>query len=793
MIGRILKIVGIVVLLAVLAGAGFLWRLHRRALPSYEGTVALQGLKAPVEILRDRWGVPHIFAQSDEDAYFAQGWATAQDRLFQIELTRRVVQGRLAEVVGKDALDMDKMHRTLDFSGYGKRKLAQSGPAARAAAVAYAKGVNAYVAALDGNLPIEFTLLGIGFAPLGFDETVGVVGYMAWGLLDAPRMEPLYQKLLAKLGPERTAALFPEAAGGRYPAYAGALPAPDLLLAGMKSAEGLGLSPVGAGSNNWVIGPKKSASGHAILANDPHLHLGLPAIWHEVHLSTPDMDVVGVTIPGVPFVTIGHNRDIAWGLTNLMLDSGDFFLERINPEHVDEVMFQGKWVKIEARKEVIPVKGGAPVELTVRTTPHGPLVNELLPGQTQALSLRWTYHVAQDANEVEGFMAINKAKNWADFRAGVARMGAVAQNFIYADRQGHIGMQAGGRVPVRKGPQDGARYRSGWDGSQEWTGFVPFDRMPSVYDPPQGWLASANTAPFAAPSPYYIATFYEPRDRLMRIREVLQSKDKLSLDDLRALQSDITFTAARELTPKIRAAFAAAPPADPTEQAALKLLDGWDGKMAADSAAAAVFAVFYRQLFPEIFSDEFGPDLTREIAQQGNLQGLLIRTVIEGGTQWLDRGDTPQVEGWPEVVRPAFGKAVAFLKNELGGEPSSWQWGRLHTFELMHPLGSVKLLAPYFNLGPYPVSGHSNTVAKRQFPQGTFHVNHGASMRQVTDFADLNTAVSVLPGGESGIVASPHYGDQFRLWLAGQHHALLLERAAIEKQLEGRQVLTPAP
>jgi penicillin amidase len=792
MLKRWLIVAALVLIAAGAALAGIAWHLHRRALPDYGASVTVRGPGAPVEILRDRWGVPHIFARSVEDAAFAHGWAVAQDRLFQIELLRRLTQGRLSELVGKDALDTDKLFRALNFHGHGRRMLAAADSRAQRLSAAYAQGVNAYAEHLDGKLPIEFTLLGADFAPLAGDEMTGIIGFMAFGLLDAWKVEPLLEQLAAKLGPQRFARLFPDVGGAALPAYpAAALPRPEWMLAAADSMARLGMLSAGpAGSNNWAVAPAKSASGHAMLANDPHLSLALPGIWHEVHISTPQLEVAGVAIPGLPFVAIGHTRDIAWGLTNLMVDSGDFFLEKINPTDPGQVMHQGRWVPITERKEIFRVKGGDPVTVTVRSTPHGPLVQDLVKGQKEALSFRWSFLAAPDANEFDGFLAINLAKNWQEFRAGVRRMGAVAQNFAYADRNGNIGVQAGGLVPLRKGPAVGIRYRAGWDGSQDWSGYVPFERMPNSYNPRQGWLATANTSPFGRPAPFYLSSTYEPRDRITRIQEVLRGKDKLTLHDLRALQSDHLWLTAKELVPRIKAAYAT-PPANPAEREALALLERWDGTMTADSPAAAVFAAFFEALYFEIFSDEFGPQLAKDLRARTNLYTNLVRVALDGGAEWLDRVDTPSKDGWPEVARAALGKAVARLGKELGGAPKDWAWGRVHTFEVTHPLGRLRVLAPYFNRGPYPVPGHSHTVGKLQFEPESFRVNHGASMRQVTDFADLNSAVSVLPGGESGIPASPYYADQLQLWLAGDHHPFPMDRATVERVTVAKQRLVP--
>ncbi|HEY6547834.1 MAG TPA: penicillin acylase family protein, partial [Vicinamibacteria bacterium] len=407
---------GGVLLLAALAASG-LW-IWRRALPATTGTVALRGLAAPVEIVRDRWGVPHIFAKSDEDASFALGYCHAQDRLFQMELSRRVGQGRLAELRGPALLDTDKLFRTVDLVSPGRRMLAAARPEARAAFAAYAKGVNAGVASLGGRLPPEFTALRSDFAPMKDDDFLGTLGYMTWGLNQAWTFDPLFEKLVAQVGSERARALFPFNRSARVAVHPEAARLQlSLFQRSPEQEEWLGFFPSLAASNNWVVAGRKSASGHPLLANDPHLGHGLPGIWYQAHLVTPALDVIGVGVPGLPFVAIGHNRDIAWGFTNVMLDGSDFFVETLRPE-TGEVMSRGEWVKLAVREEIIKVKGQADVRLRVKSTPHGPIVSDLLKGEKRALAFQWNYH-GEGPNEVEGFYELVRARDFEGFRKAV--------------------------------------------------------------------------------------------------------------------------------------------------------------------------------------------------------------------------------------------------------------------------------------------------------------------------------------------------------------------------------------
>jgi penicillin amidase len=766
----------------------------RRALPVLDGELRAAGLQGRVEILRDRFGVPHIYADADEDAYFALGYVHAQDRLFQLELTRHAGQGRLAELFGARVLNLDRLFRTLDFHGAARRMLNEARPEARSAADAYARGINAAVAALDGRLPPEFALLGRGFAPAQADDFVGQLGLMAWNLHYSWVFDPLYERLVAKVGPERALQLFPWNSGGTPSVHA---PARGRT-AGFRLTPDewalLDFLPSLRASNNWAVAPTRSTTGGALLANDPHLSHGLPGIWYEAHLVSRTQDVSGMTLPGFPLVVLGRNRDIAWGFTNVMQDSADFFLEKLDPARPGEVMYRGEWVKLGVRRETLRVRGGSDETLEIRSTPHGPLVNHLLPDLREPVSYRWTAHAARQANEVEGLYALNRARDFEGFRRALASFGAVAQNAVYADVQGHIGLQTTGTYPLLRGREDGTRFRVGWDGSEEWEGFHPFEANPTTFDPAEGVLASANNPTTPSPGPFYISAHWEPVDRITRIRELLASKDRLSPDDLRRMQGDTLLVSARELAPLVFVAFSKAPPQDGRVRAAVELLRGFDGEMRADAAAPLLFAAFYRRLFHEVFEDELGADLARGYRSRANVSANMLRAVLDDPARaaWFDRADTPTAEDRDAILRAAFEKAVAELASALGGEPQSWLWGRLHTLEFLHPVGRAsRVLGLYFNRGPFPVPGATSTVNKMEYGEDSYRVLHGPSMRVIVDMAHPDAALAVLPGGQSGLPASPHYDDQMRLWLAGEYHAWPASRPAVESVAAHRLALLP--
>ena len=800
-------------LLALALGSFLAFRhLARRALPQLDGTRTVAGLQQPVEIVRDRWGVPHIFAGSDEDAYFALGYVHAQDRLFQLDLSRHAGQGRLAELVGEPGLSLDILFRTIDLYSPTRRMLERAGAPVRSAARAYARGINTAVADLDGALPLEFVLLNHKFEPAEPDDFVGLIGLMTWQLNLSWDMDRYFEQLAARMGEERALELFPFRQGGSpsvHPPDGTAPPSsPPPAMESAAILDRLGeLIPAPAsiplpgrflpsltgtgGSNSWVVSPRRSVTGHAILANDPHLGFPMPPIWYQARLRAPGLDVAGVTLPGLPFVVVGRNRNIAWGLTNVMQDAADFFVERLDDDRPGQVMYRGEWVDLEKRVETIRVKGGEDRSLEVLSTPHGPLVNHLLPGIQKPISFRWTLHAAKHANEMEGLWLLNRAENWDEFRRSMSWFGTAAQNVVYADREGHIGMQTVGAFPRLDGRNDGTRFRVGWDGSEEWNGFHPFEENPVSFNPPRGWLASANNPTVEPPSPFYISAWWEPVDRISRIGEVLTSRDRLSVEDMKRLQNDSLLPAARELTPLVLEAFDPPPPvADPVGEA-LEILRGWDYVMDAGQAAPTLFAVFHRQLFEEIFRDELGEDLIRAYRSRGNQPDTMVRTALKRGAgHWIDRTGTPRVEELPEILQAAFRKAVARVSNRWGPDPKNWVWGDVHTLTLVHPLGlASRILGWYFSLGPFPVSGSKGTVKKMGYRSEDFRVVSGASVRQITDFSEPDRLLTVIPGGQSGIPASPHYDDLSKLWLTERYHPIPLNREAIQEA--HRLVLRP--
>ncbi|MBI4083674.1 MAG: penicillin acylase family protein [Candidatus Lambdaproteobacteria bacterium] len=802
-----LRILFVTAALALATGVGvaawFAVAVHGSQ-PVVQGRERVAGAAAPIEIVRDHWGIPHIFAASEADGSFGLGWAVAQDRLFQLALYRQLAQGRLAEVLGawKPVLAVDRLFRTLDFHGQGRRMLERASPEVRAVFHAYYAGVNAYLRAHPERLPVELRLarwLGYRLEPFRDDDLLGMVGVMAFRLHPSWRKDVLFERLSAKLGRERALRLFPLARGGR-PAHseqatvqgtAAAEPLRALLLA--SGDEGLGLLPgafwrvldpwlVSGGSNAWAVGAARSTTGRALVANDPHLGLELPSLWYLAHLRAGDHEVAGATIPGLPFVAIGHNTRIAWGITAALADAGDFFVERLEPGAAGRVMFRGDWVPLATRP--LAIRGWRGEEtFQRRETPHGPIVTDLLPAEARAalpadivLSYRWGFLVDERANELEGFYRLNRARTWWEFRAALRRFGGLALNVIYADDGGNVGLQVAGAIP--RLPGEGLHFRRGWDGSEEWQGLVPFEALPSVFNPPQGWVGSANNPTFVEPAPFYVSGYFDAGERMRRIAEVLDSRPRHNGAQMRGLQADVRLPMARALVERVLAANHGAP-LGPVARRALALLGTWRGDFGEAGSGATIFAYVYSALYEGVFGDELGAALLR--AYRSEPADAVLQRILAGQERdWLDDATKGAQQSLDDVLRIAFRNAIGRLERERGGDPARWGWGQVHQLVARHPLGLVPGLGRGFNLGPLPAPGFALTVDRAGQHPGDLRVSFGASLRLVVDFSDLDYSGAILPGGQSGVPGSPHYGDQLPLYLEGRLVPLMRSRARIE-------------
>ena len=789
----------VVLVVGAAGGYGYLHRIAQRGVPEYTGRFELSGLKAPVTVYRDDFAIPHIYASHEADLYRAVGWCMAQDRLFQMDLIRRATTGRLSEVIGEKTVGVDHLMRALDMTGKSARMMAKSEPADLKGMTAFADGVNQYIDAHRHRLPVEFTILGYEPEPWKPIHSFNVAGFMAFDLSTGWKTEIFFHKLREKLGGKMAENILPDFGGSPHVIYSDrARHLPDTgqgktLLAHAALIGELGLATF-SGSNNWVVSGAKSESRKPIFANDMHLGLNAPGIWYQMHhVLEGEFNITGVVVPGQPHITAGHNDHLAWGFTNVMADDMDFYLEKLNPENPDQYEVNGEWREMETRKERIAIKGGRVVEKTIRFTHRGPIVSSFKKMGKTAISMSWTGNA--DSNEPRSLYLLTRAENWEDFKHAMETFRAVSQNVAYADTAGNIGLYCCAAVPIRK-PGAGIGVMPGWTDAYDWQGLVPFERLPHSYNPPRGFVGSANNKTVDDRYPFYISNWFAPDHRFRRIQEMLAGKGRLSVDDFRKMHGDWKSKMVEDMAPGLIGSLRRAANLTPLEKQGLALLEQWDGILAPESTATSVFEMFYLKLMHNLFADEMGAELFEEFLVKGYVADLAVaRLWQDRSSVWFDNVATQSVaETFDQIVRKSYGDAVRALQDRLGDDPDAWQWGKLHQLTLKHPLGSVKILDRLFDLnrGPYPAGGSSHTVSPYKYKYtDPFAVIHGASHRHIYTPDDWDASLTVIPTGTCGVPASPHYCDQTELYLANQYHADYFTKAKVVQHSRYRMTLVP--
>lgn len=789
----------LVLLLVIGAAAGYFFL--QCSFPMTNGTLSVPGLQEQVEVYRDRWGIPHIYAQNSHDLFFAQGYVTAQDRLWQMEFSRRIGHGTLSEVLGEATLDTDKFIRTLGWQRTAEIEAQNLDLESRSILEAYAAGVNAFIESHLDNLPPEFLILGYQPAPWTPVDSLVWGKVMAWNLGDNWEMELLRARLIQALGEEKTWELTPfypadhplivppEVDGYRGLDLAGIDEGPRTLaqLVGMGGGDGLG-------SNNWVVDGTLSSTGMPLLANDIHLEIQMPSIWYEVHLVGGGFNVQGVSLPGVPGVIVGHNDHIAWGFTNVGSDAQDLYLEKINPDNLRQYEFQGEWVEMEIVEEEIRVKGQDLIVLPVRIARHGPLLSDVdeelkeTVGEGQAVAFRWT---ALEPNRIlKSVLDLNRARNWEEFRAALSYFAVPAQNVVYADVQGNIGYQMAGVIPIRAPDHTGLVPVPGWTGEYEWQGFITFEELPRLFNPPNHFIATANNGVVGDDYPYAIAYDWDPGFRAQRIVDLLSSGEKFSTEDFQRMQADDYFLPSETLLPYLLAL----EPNGFLEERAMNQLSAWDMGHDASSPGAMIFETFYLMLIENTVGDELG-DLLPDYLDSGSFPVLALKEVVaDPNNPWYDDLTTPQAETREEIIRRSWEEALDFLGDRFGDVPHAWSWGRLHTAAFQHiTFGGITPLNFIFDRGPVPVRGSGSVLNNARFNfNQPFVVTSLPSYRQIIDVSNLANSVSMHTTGQSGIPFHPHYGDMIEPWERVEYHPMLWDRGDIERNKEGLLILEPA-
>jgi penicillin G amidase len=839
------------------AGAG-LYRRLRSSVPPLDGTLFCP-VRAPVRVARDAWGIPHIYAANAPDLFTAQGYVQAQDRLWQMDLQRRIGAGRLSELFGPITLANDLLLRRFSIRQAAEAEADALAPEAAEAVAAYCRGVDAYIAWARTHhaLPAEFAILAYEPEPWTPADALTWTKVMAWGLGGNWESELVRARLVNHLGAARAAALEPA-----YPFGQPLTAEPGVAFAGLDSlfadllaeyedlvqTTGLGgmMQSAIPASNNWAVSGARSVSGHAMLANDPHLPLMLPCVWHLVHLCGGGYDVAGATFPGSPGVAIGHNARIAWGTTNAMADAQDLYVERLHPDDPTRVLYEGHWEQGQVRAERIRVRGRPrPVVEAVLVTRHGPVINgawdpnaehwldagrrllnlphiRLLhrdgaPRQTPrppvALALRWT--ALEAGPTLQGVLDLNRATDWPSFKAAMRQWEAPCVNMVYADTEGNIGYHLLGHVPRRARGQ-GVLPAPGWSREYEWDGYIPFEELPQSYNPACGYVVTANNRIAGPAYPYFLGREWATGYRARRIADRIEATARHTLDDFAAIQNDVQSIPGRALAALLVARLAGRPVSGGARAAlrreALERLGAWDGTMGRESVAASIYEVtlhfLTRRVYGLALPDATMLDLylgraTQPVTNSTNYVARsiprMLRALRENDLDWL-RGLAADPEAfasltWDEALEASLDEGLRLLRRKLGPRMAGWRWERLHRITLAHPLGALGPLARIFNPPPVTMPGDRDTICMTaELPNSPLRASgNSVSYRQLFDLGAWDDARVILAGGQAGQPASPHYGDMIPLWRDGEYAPLPFSAEAVAAATVNELTLIPPP
>ena len=802
---RLLFWVVVVCLLVLTAALGYAYYVAHAALPQLDGQLPVNGLSASVTVMRDSHGMPTITAATLEDLFFAQGYVTAQDRLWQMDVTRRFAAGELSEILGEETLKHDREQRILGLRAAAKKSLQAASDRDRGFFAAYARGVNAYIASQANNLPIEFRILRYAPKPWTPEDSVVIANQMVKDLNYHYFFDALdREKILAKLGPELAADLYVNQSWHDHPptVMREDLSEPDKQQNdsdddddedgpdssvtknnGPPVPHHMDRLPDGLpvnGSNDWVVSGAHTVTGKPLLSNDMHLGHQMPNLWYEAHLRSGTLDVVGVTLPGMPYVVVGHNQRIAWGFTNVGPTVTDVYIENFNRQGAYQT--PKGWAQPEHRAEVIHVKGEPDVTVDVKITRHGPIISELVPGETRPLALRWTLY---DGLRIP-FFDVNSAQNWEEFKKAFSQLDAPGQNVVYADVDGNIGYHATGKVPIRAAG-DGSLPVSGADDAHEWTSYIPFDKLPNIYNPPSGIIATANGRITPDQYPNSISMEWEAPWRTARIYHVLESGRQFTTADMLNLQTDIHSEA--HLFAAERFVYAVDHAAKPSARArqAADLMRSWDGRMDAAAAAPTIAENCIRQLRRLLLEPKLGS------ASDDAVGSLNWKTYSwEMRSVWLENILLHRPKRWLPDNYPNYDELLTAAVDAAVNDPTTpkdlatWRWGTFNAVEIQHPiLGKIPILNRWTGPGVRQQSGSGYTVK-------AVSRTHGPSERFTANLADLDQSTLNLVTGEAGNFLSPYYMDQWKAWYEGTTFSLPFTDKAVSAATAHALALEPS-
>lgn len=768
--------------------------LSRRSLPDYSRPFKIKNLRDSVWVYRDSFAMPHVYAKNTADLYRVTGYLVAQDRLWQMDLLRHVTTGTLSEIFGKDLLDADILMRSLRIPEKSERLYNESSPEIKEIFEAFSDGINQYIEHNKNKLPFEFALL--GYKPELWEpvHSFNLVGYMAWDLNGSWIAEIVLHKIERKLGTEKALELIPRFDSTHSVIY----PAIGLssnnwgsgIISANQKIQELGLS-IFHGSNNWAVNSARSFNGKPILANDMHLGFNAPGIWYQIHqVVDGELNVTGAMLPGQPFIISGHNEAIAWGMTNVMNDDIDFYKEELNPSDSNQYLFNGSYRDMIVKNERIAIKGDDTLLKKIKFTHRGPIISQIKGIKDEQISMRWLGN--EWSNEIRTVYLLNRAKNWNDFKTAISSFISVSQNVVFADTAGNIGLYCSAGVPKRKGPA--WQVLPGTTDEYDWKGIVPFDSLPYYYNPSEGVALSANNRTAPANYPYYISYWYDLPYRYNRINSLLQETQKHSAETFKIIQTDFTSDNVRYYLPKLINILGSAK-LSPEGISALELLKSWNMSMDATQTAPSIYETFFIHFLKNLFLDEMDNVLYNEfIADKILVRNAVHHIWTNEQSDFIDNITTAEKEDFRLLVVKSYQQAIEYLTGNYGNNLQNWNWGKLHTVSINHPMGKKWILNQFFHLnkGPYEIGGSFHTVEPYSYRYSKpFEVTHGASQRHIYVTGNWDESWTVIPTGISGIPSSPYYCDQTDLYMSKKYKRDWFTRSNVVKNARYKILLVP--
>ncbi|MFZ2432447.1 MAG: penicillin acylase family protein [Lutibacter sp.] len=779
---KILLILGVLIALILIGG----WMYFNSLKPNYSGEITLSNIENETSVYFDDYGIPHIYAQNQYDASTALGYVHAQDRLWQMELMRRIAPGRLSEIFGKDLLKNDRFFVSLgieEASGKSIEKLDKNSEVYKLA-TAYLNGINQFIE--NGPTPIEFTLIGIEKEPYQLKDIYNILGYMSFSFAMAQKTDPLLSILKEKLGDDYLKELNIEIGPNTTFIKNSKSTIADFSEMVTSVNEMMEKSPVPPfiGSNSWVVSPNKSATGKVLFANDPHIGYSQPAVWYEAHIVTPDYEMYGYHLAGVPFPLLGHNRNYAYGLTMFENDDIDFYKEENDPKNNAEYKTPTGFETYKTVTKTIKVKDADDVIINVRSSRHGPIMNDALDAITQSepVAMSWIY-TKFDIKVLDALYTISRATDMKDVKKGASMIHAPGLNIMYGDAKGNVAWWATGKLYKLKPDVNRNFILDGASGKDDPIEYLDFSENPMAENPPWNYVYSANNQPDSIANMLYPG-YYLSEDRAKRIVQLLEPKNNWNKESMSAMINDVTSAVAPALVKEF-AENMDYKSFSKSEQKAIDVLQLWDGSNTVDQIAPTIYNKWIYLYLKNTFEDEMGTKLFTQFLATHLSKRVIAEQIEKDNSIWWDNITTKnKTETKKEILSKSLAEAVASLEKQLGSDIKAWNWGKVHTLEHPHPLGKVAALKNYFNVGPFPIKGAREVIDNRGYDftdSGLYAVNAGPSTRRIIDFSDIENSISILPTGQSGNPFSKYYKDQAEMYNKGEFRKMKLNEEEIKK------------